>query len=153
MEVLVTIVVLSIGLLGLAGLQAKSQQFTQGSYLRSQAAVLANDIMDRMRANRDAAEDTAASQYAIDVGDPTPAAGDCYTAACDSDDMADFDLAEWLTLVAETLPSGDGGVATELLPSGNYLFIVTIQWDDPRVGYDEGSGFIPKESFIFRGEL
>jgi type IV pilus assembly protein PilV len=158
MEVLVTVVILSIGLLGLAGLQAKSQQFTQSSYLRSQAAVLANDIMDRMRANRTAALISPTSGYAIDMsGDAPSSPSNCHTGACDTDDMAEFDKAQWLNTIANTLPSGDGEVATTPLPGGTgYLFQVSIQWDDPRTVEDpdaEGSEARPPEIFIFRGEL
>jgi len=48
-EVLVTIVVLSVGLLGLAGLQLRGIQVNQGAAMRSQAAILAEDLADRMR--------------------------------------------------------------------------------------------------------
>jgi type IV pilus assembly protein PilV len=157
MEVLVTVVILSIGLLGLAGLQVKSQQFTQSSYLRSQAAVLAYDILDRMRANRTAALKSPTSGYAHAIGDAAPSAVDCYSSSCDSDDIADSDLAEWLAVIAKTLPAGEGEVATTPIPGGNgYLFQVQIQWDDARVVTDpDGTGGTakPKESFIFRGEL
>ena len=52
LEVLVALVILSIGLLGLAGLQAASLRYNHSSYLRSQATLIAYDIVDRMRANR-----------------------------------------------------------------------------------------------------
>src|SRR6266404_3862053 len=51
-EILVAIVVLSVGLLGLAGLQLKGLQVNQGSIYRWQAAMLAEDIADRIRADR-----------------------------------------------------------------------------------------------------
>ncbi|HLE93281.1 MAG TPA: type IV pilus modification protein PilV, partial [Sulfuricaulis sp.] len=50
-EVLVALLVLSIGLLGLAALQTTSLQYNTGSYFRTQATFLAYDIIDRMRAN------------------------------------------------------------------------------------------------------
>ena len=50
-EVLVTLVILAVGLLGLAGLQATSLRNTESAYQRSQAAILAYDMLDRMRAN------------------------------------------------------------------------------------------------------
>lgn len=51
-EVLVAMLVLSIGLLGLAGMQMTALKSNQSAYYRSQATVLAYDIIDRMRANR-----------------------------------------------------------------------------------------------------
>jgi type IV pilus assembly protein PilV len=50
-EVLVTIVVVSIGLLGLAGLQINGLRANVSSEARSKATLLANDIIERMRAN------------------------------------------------------------------------------------------------------
>ncbi|MFL6713216.1 MAG: type IV pilus modification protein PilV, partial [Sulfurifustis sp.] len=54
-EVLVTLVVLSIGLLGLAMLQLESLKHNTDAYFRTQATMLAYEIIDRMRANVDAA--------------------------------------------------------------------------------------------------
>ena len=54
-EVLIALIVLSIGLLGLALLQVTSVQSNHSAYYRSQATVLAHDLADRMRANRTAA--------------------------------------------------------------------------------------------------
>ena len=51
MEVLIAMLVLAIGLLGLASLQAQSLRFNHDSYVRSQATILAYEIMDKMRAN------------------------------------------------------------------------------------------------------
>ena len=51
-EVLIAIIVLSIGLLGLAGLQLTSLRNSNSAYTRSQAVILSYDIVDRIRANR-----------------------------------------------------------------------------------------------------
>ncbi|MCX7101946.1 MAG: type IV pilus modification protein PilV, partial [Methylobacter sp.] len=50
-EVLIAMLVLAVGLLGLAGLQATSLKSNQSAYNRSQATQLAYDLADRMRAN------------------------------------------------------------------------------------------------------
>jgi type IV pilus assembly protein PilV len=52
MEVLITMFVLVIGLLGLAGLQARAHQAETESYQRVQALVLLRDMADRINANR-----------------------------------------------------------------------------------------------------
>jgi len=52
LEVLVAILVLSIGLLGLAGLMASSIRNNHSAYQRTQATWLAYDMIDRMRVNR-----------------------------------------------------------------------------------------------------
>ncbi len=57
LEVLVSVVVLSFGLLGMAGLQMTALKANQTSMQRSQAVVLAHDIIDLMLANRQKAKD------------------------------------------------------------------------------------------------
>ena len=62
-EVLVALLVLAIGLLGLAALQAQGLRFNHDAYVRTQATHLAYDIIDRMRSNR-------ANAAAYTAGDP-----------------------------------------------------------------------------------
>lgn len=114
-EVLVAVVILAIGLIGLAALHTQSMRFNFSAYLRSQATAFAYDMSDRMRANWIAAN---AGAYDIDIGDS--AAGGSTVAAAD--------LLEWKTALAATLPSGDGAVAR----NNNGLFTITVQWDDSR---------------------
>ena len=52
-EILVTVVVLSVGLLGIAGMQAFGMRYSHDSYARSQATMLANELIERMHANPD----------------------------------------------------------------------------------------------------
>jgi type IV pilus assembly protein PilV len=116
-EVLIAVLVLSIGLIGLASLQGVSLQFNNSAYLRSQATNLAYDITDRMRANRGQAI-IAGSPYNIVPGAAIPAPGT----------LAQTDLNEWLTALQNTLPAGTGGVA--VVPGGNVTILVC--WDDSR---------------------
>lgn len=111
-EVLVALLVLSIGLLGLAGLQAGSVQANNSAYLRSQATVLAYDLLDRMRANRAAALD---GDYNRNIGDSVPSGSN----------LAEQDLASWLNTLGATLPSGDGSVDME-----ENRVTVVVQWAD-----------------------
>lgn len=60
LEVLVTLLILTIGLLGLAGLQVQAQRAGQESYQRAQALIILNDIVDRINTNR-----AVATCYAI----------------------------------------------------------------------------------------
>ncbi len=136
-EVLITVVIMAIGLLGLAGMQANSLKFNHSAYLRSQATNLAYDIVDRMRANRSAA---LAGAYDIAVGGALPTG----TA------IADTDLAQWKPALAAELPAGDGSVCRDVdgnLPcsGGGTYIIVSVQWDKSRVrttveGIDEEGG-------------
>lgn len=94
-EVLVSALVLSIGLVGVAGLQAFSLKNNQSSFMRSQATSLAYDLADRMRANVASA---TANMYApaaatVEVSCKT-------TAGCSPQQMARHDLAEWNAAIA-----------------------------------------------------
>ena len=128
-EVLVTVLVLSIGLLGLAGLQLTGLRYNHSAYLRSQATLLASDIIDRMRVNRDQALNGA---YDIDFGASTSnTTCAVVNANCSPADLAQADLAEWKQNLQNLLPSGDGAIARTINGS-EVRFTVTIQWDDTR---------------------
>ncbi|MDT8386408.1 MAG: type IV pilus modification protein PilV [Thiogranum sp.] len=116
LEVLIALIVLSIGLLGLASLQANGLKHNHSAYLRSQAVTYAYDIIDRMRANHSSA---VAGNYSIAMTAGVPT-GTSIPAA---------DLAQWLTLVAGNLPAGDA----ETTINGRVI-TVTVQWDDTRAG-------------------
>ena len=116
-EVLIAVLVLSIGLIGLASLQGVALQFNNSAFLRSQATNLAYDMADRVRANRRAALNLGA--YNLAVADATPAAGA----------LADTDLNEWRTALQNNLPGGTGGVVIDAV--NNNLTIV-VCWDDTR---------------------
>jgi type IV pilus assembly protein PilV len=124
-EVLVTVIVLAIGLLGLAGLQLTSLKYNHSAYMRSQATILTNDITDRMRANRTVA---LAGTYNIAAG-VAPGVASCQGVGtnCAPAQMAAADLYEWKQQLAAVLPSGDASI----VQNGN-IFTITVQWDDSR---------------------
>lgn len=89
-EILVTILILAIGLLGLAGLQTKMLGAEFEAYQRSHALVLAQDMVNRINANRTAAR---ASEYS---GSTVYGTGNSLgDTACTQTDMADLDLCLW----------------------------------------------------------
>ena len=118
LEVLVTLVIVSFGLLGIAGVIANSIKVNQSSYARSQASWLANDIIDRMRANRIAAEVDSSPYNLTLVASPSGAT------------IASTDLIQWRTALANTLPGGTGSVA--IADDLNRRVIVVVQWNDQR---------------------
>lgn len=130
-EVLIAMLVLAIGLLGLAGLQASSLRNNQSAYHRSQATQLAYDIADRMRANSVDAEKFAGSNYIMVQPVNATAKPNCTAVAgvCSTADMAENDLKEWNDAVTGTLPSGQG-----TLVQGSSIYSITISWDDNRDG-------------------
>jgi len=120
MEVLVTVVVLSVGLLGLAGLQAAGQRNAHHAYLRSQAVVLAYDILDRMRANP---AGVRAGAYDA-IGGPVPDPG-CIQVGCAPGQLAQHDAHEWQQAIRTQLPGGSGTVSR----SGT-RFQILVAWDE-----------------------
>jgi type IV pilus assembly protein PilV len=125
LEMLVALLVLSIGLLGVATLQIRGQQFNQVGYLRTQATFLAYDIMDRMRINKD-----QANNGSYDSSSMPTSTSDCDTTDCSPADLAIYDLVKWHTLVQETLPEGNATiVSTDAEPDGVFEeHTITIQW-------------------------
>jgi type IV pilus assembly protein PilV len=114
-EVLVALVVLSVGLLGIAALQMTSLRNNLGAHLRSQATVLAYDITDRMRANRTRANDS--NDYIRGFGPVAAPAADAT--------LKDLDLYAWKNALRNTLPGGDGQIERV----GN-VFRITIRWTE-----------------------
>lgn len=115
-EVLVALVLLSFGLLGLAGLQTRGVRDNHGAYLRTQATLCAKDMVDRMRANRPAA---LAGDYDVEFG-VTTAAGTT---------VASQDLSQWQAALVQLPGPGQGRVAVN---QTNRRVSVDISWDDSR---------------------
>jgi type IV pilus assembly protein PilV len=119
-EALVALLVISIGLLGVAALQLTSLRSNHASAMRSQATVLAYDIVDRMRANRTAA---LAGNYNIALG-ATATAGT----------VAGDDVIAWKQNISRTLPATDNSgtpqVADGSVVQNGAIFTVTIRWND-----------------------
>lgn len=114
--ILVAVLVLGIGLLGVAGLQARALQMNTGSYQRTQAMMLAQSMVDRMRAN---AKDTVSQNGYYDMGGSASAsttAACTTTAGCDEQQIASKDLAVWTGAVTDRLPGGTGVVCIDSTP-------------------------------------
>lgn len=118
LEVLIAILVLSIGLLGLAGLMASSIRNSHSAYQRTQATWLAYDMIDRMRVNR-ATAIASTNNYDIPIG----------TATSGLTSLAGTDITSWKTLLANALPAGDGSVDVD---SNTRAVTVIVQWNDSR---------------------
>lgn len=102
LENVIALVIVSIGLLGIAGLQARSLEFNTSAHLQSTATSLAYDLTDRMRANREAAED---GDYDVELGDGAePPKGK---------ERATRDLRSWWFAVDESLPAASATVTVD----------------------------------------
>lgn len=114
LEVLVAIVILSIGLLGAVGMLMASLRTTNESAAFTSAVNFVRELSEKTRMNKTvAAKNNSANSYAIDnwkSGDPYPGAGTsgvtCMAAAapCDPAALAAWDMNDWARRVDKTLP-------------------------------------------------
>ena len=131
-EVLVALLVLAIGLLGLAALQTQGVRFNYDAEVRTQATALAYDIIDKMRVSRGAATDyvTAsfpAAPYNTDRCGPAEDASDGCCAA--TSQASQDELYCWLAGVSNRLPMGTATITQQVAPNDN-LFDITLFWLD-----------------------
>ncbi len=124
-EVLIALVIMSVGMLGIAGLYVQSMQAGRTSMFRHHAVTLAGDVADRIRANP-----TAAIAYI----DPVGANNNCVLggADCSPAQMAANDVLLWKAQADDTLPGGDvtvvfAAAAGATPPS----YQITISWTEP----------------------
>lgn len=142
-EVLISLLILAIGLLGMSGLQTVSLKNTQSAYLRTQASIASNDIVERVRANLQGVE---AASYNNIAGAATAA---CNTlVGCGAAELAANDVAEWKASLAADFPFGTGTVCADSTPEdgtpgapacdgAGTLYAVKIWWDEDRDGAAE----------------
>lgn len=136
-EVLVSILILGLAMISLAGLQSYTVKYQLGSSNRAVLSMLVSDYAERVRANLQAAPGGSASSgtspYLItdawaDQSDPPAAAGtDCATTVCtDAATLAAWDMALWRQRVRDELPRGSVQVTGDIHDGLN----LTIMWQD-----------------------
>lgn len=129
-EILVTLVILMIGLLGIAGMMAQGQRASFEAYQRQQALALANDMAERIKANPVGVDDTVVgATYLAAIGSPvgtgtrfSAMTADCAAANCTTTDLVQYDVAMWDGLLAgaaaETATTGGTAIGPLLNPRG-----------------------------------
>ena len=150
-EVLVSVVILSVGILGVAGIQVVSLQQNRSAIYRAEALQLANGILDRMRAN-------PGENYAgVNFDTPPPGNSRCPGVACTPAQMRNYDIAQWKCSInsadaagtpfavcanlgiAGTLPQGQGAIVnasnSALCPVvGTDEICAIVTWQDASDG-------------------
>ncbi|MYM64590.1 type IV pilus modification protein PilV [Pseudomaricurvus sp. HS19] len=135
LEVLIAILVLAIGLLGVSAMQLSSLKVNQGAYYRSQAVMVASEVLDRLRANRDAY--LGGAYDGADTSGIVPGAQACVTdaAGCTDAAQASQDIREWAAYFNDL--AGVGNSFRPLLPGGRVQVVrdvltnnvtVTVSW-------------------------
>ena len=145
-EALITVLVVSIGLLGIAALQVVGVQESASAYRHTQAVWLAYDMADRMRANIDPnALNPAVAPTRNEIADhyagiSLDASSSPHSQACGSGvncnrlDMVRFDSDQWLAGINQ-LPNGAGSVTEDPVTGGRYL--IRVMWDETSAGSQE----------------
>ncbi|MBS0287751.1 MAG: type IV pilus modification protein PilV [Proteobacteria bacterium] len=142
LEVLVSLVIFSIGLLGLAGLQILSLRLTGDSLLRTIAAVQANDMVDRMRSNVAATTLGVNSPYNNPTGSSTAnpnclgldGSGNAVNAQCTPTQMAGEDFYEWYANIQGSSANGWHPKISALLPSASGVVCIDSTPNDGTPG-------------------
>jgi type IV pilus assembly protein PilV len=111
LEAMISVLVVSIGFLGLAGVQVKGLASSNSSLLRSQAVYLSYQMADRLRANLPAAQAGAYNSLSGSPSDPG-----CVTSGCTPALMAQNDYYEWSGEIVTLLPDGSGVVCIDSTP-------------------------------------
>ncbi|MDZ7770747.1 MAG: type IV pilus modification protein PilV [Woeseiaceae bacterium] len=121
-EVLIALIILSVGMLGIAGLYVHSMQAGRTSMFRHQAVILAGDVADRIRANP-----MAAAAYAGAGADNSCVNGGVN---CTPAEMAAHDIFLWDQQAIDSLPNGDVAVVYDngVVPP---TYQITVSWDEP----------------------
>lgn len=119
-EILVSVVIIAIGLLGIAAMQSMALRGTQSSLESSQAVIQTNSIMEAMRANRaNAAQyNTAGMTCAV------PAGGT----------LAQNDQREWIAALKNSIGLPDDATTCGQITGCPDACVVTVRWDDARAG-------------------
>lgn len=125
-EVLVAVLVLALGVIGAASMQLTAMRTSHQSGLQTMAVQLAAELADKMRANDAQMKKNDTDNPFIGIsfrqsvdGTPTAPSKLCYSASCNSRELADFDIYEWKRRLAATLPDARAVVCRDAQP-----------WDD-----------------------
>lgn len=143
LEIMISLAVMSVGLLGIGALQVAGLKSNRDAFFYSQAALLANDLAERVRANP-----TAAATYAMTMTSAHSATENCETNRCSADEMAHFDLNQWTSALSSQLGAAAGAVIfTAGTPS---QLQVTLRWKGMNEGSCSASGGTGSDYQCFR---
>lgn len=124
-EVLISVLVLALGLMGMAAMQALALRGGQSSLENSQAVMASNSIIEAMRANR-----ANAAGYAFD------GIASCGTVPAAGLTLASWDVRQWTLQLKTAIGNdpADPGTCGSIVNMGGGVYAITVQWDDRRAG-------------------
>jgi type IV pilus assembly protein PilV len=158
LEVLIALLVFSLGMLGMAGLLVVSVRANHSAFLRTQASFLAQSMADRMRANMPRV-------WAGDYADTYPTDDDPDTcgdgATCARSAVATRDKGQWSQQLSDLLPDPTAKISCTATGTGTFtatakangapydgLCTMTIAWKEASL--DSGATSVPTQSFVWK---
>ena len=123
-ESMIALLVISIGLLGIAALQITSMKQNNSALHHSQAVWIGSNMSERIRSNFGA----FASYAGIDTN--TSPTQDCLASTCTIQQLVDGDAADW-AIEVQNLPAGRGTITGNV---GDTMLTVRVMWDDEGTG-------------------
>ncbi|NND91535.1 MAG: type IV pilus modification protein PilV [Granulosicoccus sp.] len=142
-EILIAVIIMSMGFLAAARMQVEGMRFSQSAYHQSQAYFLANDMIDRMRSNIPGVEQ---GHYSAETTSATASSPGCDVIQCNPLGIARQDLFDWsaslhpLQTVTGFIPALPGTATTpaqgEIIDMGNGVFAVVMRWNEIINGED-----------------
>lgn len=127
LEILVTLVIVAIALLGTAGLQLNAMRVGKGGQFRTQAIFIASDMVERMEANK---AEAILGTYAVAATSAVGAAATlCDAAACTSAQLAAWDINQWGTNITNVLPQPTWSITTAGV-ANPITYTIVISWTD-----------------------
>jgi type IV pilus assembly protein PilV len=132
LEVLIALLVLSVGLLGIAGLQTLSLQFNHQSYERTQATVLISEMFEKISTNPEAARTGTFDNIADSATSASYTGyGTCPT-ACSVAELATYDIFRWKRAIEDPriLAQGTGEILVVPDPAdpASRVYDITVRW-------------------------
>lgn len=143
-EILVTVLVLAIGLLGVVSMQYMSLKSANDAHNRYLAAMYTQELAERMRGN----------QVAVEAGayNSESKAGSICTTNCSTQQMAASDIREWLDNIEADLPNGAGTISA-LGPIGKRKFTLTVTWDEADIYREDDAAEVMETSYVLEVTL
>ncbi len=142
LEAVIAVVIISIGVIGIAGLQLTTNVYAESSLHRSQAAALAREMVERMRLNPDEAK---AGGYDFNTLPTQTRKCKGSSKNCTVSQLRQHDQRVWAERVDELLPSGDASIATGADNGTDPVqIVITLQWDETR-----GQQSVVSQAFTF----
>lgn len=145
-EVLVSILVLSVGLLGMLGMQAGAMRFEHGAWVRAAVSSGVADFSDviRMLPNATAADIESVRTYAAELAATADSTyfvpdTDCDSTVCTPAEFASFQRVSWRRSINASFPGGVGFIEQSGEPSKSQNYTLTIAWADRSLEKEDGT--------------